>query len=825
MNFRLGNALAALGVAFIMVTSAGCSSDDCEGVSCSTGEVCEAGKCVEEENLCTGKVCPAGTGCNLENGNCANLCSLPSAPTCTAPQQCEPTTGKCADLCAGVTCESDKLACNPASGFCEQKCKPGTCGTGFECIATTGECVKFCETATKPTGKDECESGQKCQATSGKCVPLCDGVQCGYSEWCVPDLVAKKGKCEFGKPADGRPGSACVDNADCFVEGAPSNQVFECRLSMPQLEMTYEDGYCSASCSQSISCPDGSLCFDGGIGCLDTCAGNKDCRPGWMCGNVGQGESICVTTPECTDPNDCRGPGEDCIEDGQCGFGARCIAEVEDGEFTGFEGGFCLIVPVSAEDCPDGSTPVSLQSQSGDVIVCMKNCDPSLLGTCGVGETCYELTGASGPAGGGCWEAMCSKDEHCNAGSFCELASATCMEDVNCKTATPAQKAKFETKLGLSCNQTTGRYERGCSDNDQCGTTAVCSDSKCVTRCTLNNEKDVCDEGLVCHEASGLCEAPCNGDSCDNDEICDGKGHCRAACDAPVNPLLCQSGQICGADGACVAACTKATENALCGTDKVCHISSGRCMASCHEDPTVCGDEACSVGVRGTATFGVCGRTCTNNDVCKTAPTGEALTCQGASGSKSCQFTACDDDTSSTACGAEQVCLAGSCRTKTAEPDPVCTIATEADDCSGATPFCDEDADACSAKCSVDGQCGETEFCSVAGACEAKACNEEGAAACVDGLVCGAGGECIASCAAEEDATTCEGGVACDVASGLCGKSCETSAECGADLVGHALECNDDGSTKTCSVVGCVDGEDCASGTCGEDDFCVVGSP
>ncbi len=116
-------------------TNGYCVDPRCSGVTCPTGQVCQAGACV---GGCDGVTCPHG-------------------------QQCE--LGVCVDPCANVTCKN--AVC--VEGACVTSCACQPCASGQVC-ASNGACVdNGCETVTCPTG-------QFCRG--GSCIDACDGAMC-----------------------------------------------------------------------------------------------------------------------------------------------------------------------------------------------------------------------------------------------------------------------------------------------------------------------------------------------------------------------------------------------------------------------------------------------------------------------------------------------------------------------------------------------------------------------------------------------------------------------------------------------------------------------
>ncbi|MCS6798210.1 MAG: MopE-related protein [Myxococcota bacterium] len=152
----------------------------CEGVTCTGGTVCHprdpAGRCVEDN--CRGLGCPDGEICNWLSGACepdacrdaacrpdqacrAGTCEPSCATTrCEGGQRCE--RGRCVtDRCAGVSCETGRV-CDPASGACvPDRCAAADCPEGTVCNPVSGDCER------DPCDVLRCPAGQVCMR--GEC--------------------------------------------------------------------------------------------------------------------------------------------------------------------------------------------------------------------------------------------------------------------------------------------------------------------------------------------------------------------------------------------------------------------------------------------------------------------------------------------------------------------------------------------------------------------------------------------------------------------------------------------------------------------------------
>ncbi len=172
-----------------------CNAATCEGqtlerdgeVLCAPGST-DLSSCVCKNNECTfpcdGVVCADGTVCNPRDplGRCvADNCR---GLGCPSGQLCDTVTGACmTDPCEGVSCEPDE-ACR--MGACIGSCADVDCDPGLRCSA--GTCVRDqCDGVS-------CMTGEVCNPSDGECVEdLCDGVTCPAGSVCDP----VGGECEI----------------------------------------------------------------------------------------------------------------------------------------------------------------------------------------------------------------------------------------------------------------------------------------------------------------------------------------------------------------------------------------------------------------------------------------------------------------------------------------------------------------------------------------------------------------------------------------------------------------------------------------------------
>jgi hypothetical protein len=125
-----------------------CVPSDCYQEACPSGMICTAGSC--QDDPCTGKLCGIGEFCR--QGGCVKSCS---GVVCAAGQQC--VDGACAaegcsqSCAAGQICHQGMCSADPCVGM--------VCGSGRVCQA--GSCVDDpCRGVHCPGATDVCSAGQ-----------------------------------------------------------------------------------------------------------------------------------------------------------------------------------------------------------------------------------------------------------------------------------------------------------------------------------------------------------------------------------------------------------------------------------------------------------------------------------------------------------------------------------------------------------------------------------------------------------------------------------------------------------------------------------------
>lgn len=93
-----------------------------------------------------------------------------------------------------------------------------------------------------------------------------------------PDPDATDTPTEEFVPGEGEVGDACTSADDCGAYPASAKQCMTDLMGF----ITFEGGYCTASCTSAADCGDGANCVNVMIAsfCLKLCDSNSDCRMG-----------------------------------------------------------------------------------------------------------------------------------------------------------------------------------------------------------------------------------------------------------------------------------------------------------------------------------------------------------------------------------------------------------------------------------------------------------------------------------------------------------------------------------------------------------------
>jgi hypothetical protein len=188
------------------------------------------------------------------NNYCSEFCNL-QAPDCSGD-------AICADM--GIS----------QNGVCLDGClADADCRPGYACV-------------DKGLSSKVCMIGPETQ-----CADFMDNDFDGLFDCEDPDKCQGSPECASGPVATGGP---CSKSNQCTsLQNDP--------LCLDEFNFGYPQGYCSQFCDLAANdCGSGATCIDwfgfqSGHGtCFDNCAGQSDCRPGYLCDDFGFGQAVCI---------------------------------------------------------------------------------------------------------------------------------------------------------------------------------------------------------------------------------------------------------------------------------------------------------------------------------------------------------------------------------------------------------------------------------------------------------------------------------------------------------------------------------------------------
>ena len=214
-----------------------------------------------------------------------------------------------------------------------------------------------------------------------------------------------------GCSSDSTVSSAAISAAAVGDSCAADN---DCGAGATCLTAGFPGGLCTAECSGTVACPDGSLCAslasDANTAyCAVSCNSNDDCRNGYTCNSIGVCNPPTSGTSDAgTDGSgDAGDAGTDVTPPSSPNIGAACA---------------------TASECaaPGGLEALGLSEANGfPAGTCSAACDPAGANTCGDGAACLPTS-----VGGRCVSA-CTAETTCRtAYECCNFgAGALCLPD------------------------------------------------------------------------------------------------------------------------------------------------------------------------------------------------------------------------------------------------------------------------------------------------------------------------------------------------------------------------------------------------------------
>lgn len=623
----------------------GCSS----GSECASG-VCSLGICCDR--TCDGPChsCQTGTcqdrtgtpcgGSGVCGGTCnAGTCELPGAETACSPATCsaanEATTYECDGtgacvlrttpcglyLCRGgaclATCGSNDdcvgAAYCDAGVCCEDRTNGETCDSDAQCLSDV--CAGgFC--------CDQSCDGACVSCASGTCAPVPVNTPCGAGEGVCQGLCTAAGECAFPDITTTCRAASCVDDVATLRGGCDGNGFCESESNQwcSPYRCDVAGATCLESCANDDACEDESFC-DLDSTCQwkksngDSCSTAHECLHGFCFQGICSSGACLPATAVCTGASQC------------CeGDGAIC-AEASD-PFTDRHCCFRMGLPCDEDFGSDSCC----QSSDGLYV----SCGGSDVETCGgVGAYC-DYVSYSGETSTQCLSGVCCVDES-GFSSVCCAAGQVCSElfDYRCRTPDGgACSAHDECAGGLCCNgvcitaneQHCGACDDICNPDQQCIGRRCLGDIGAACQSADDCLDGHCYDGVCCDECGVACGKPQPDNTpCGQDSVCCGQ-ECRYVLGDPSNCGSC--GVTCPQGDTCQSGSCSCQQSSQCVVDSggghleahTCHTYSGA-LAYCAtrtEGGLVC--------IRGGE---VCGPACTSSSQCGANQVCSNSTCCG----------------------------------------------------------------------------------------------------------------------------------------------------------------------------------------------------
>ncbi len=427
------------------------------GEACSTGSMCEGGRCVAAAaggSVCCAIACSEAEVCTADGASCvpAQPCSESELRCSGALQQsCVDGVWQTLSDCGALGCTDPVAGCRRSAG---QACESdANCGEGT-CLATA-EGSKVCCTGACGV------SCQRCSAQGTECEDVPDDEACGPIE-CPTD------PCRVFDPA------TVLTNRCSAGQCATAAEL--CTVSQPQRA--------NLECSATALCDADGTCSLPKRPLLSDCSSDEQCVGG-ACVATADGASVCCSQP-CAASEVCS-PNGACVPAPVCGDGElqcsgsnfqRCVA----GQWVTDRACGALGCSVQREGC---------FASAGEA--CSTNAD------CGQG-TCQEA--ASG--GSVCCTAVCGGP--CRACGVSGTACANLQEDTACGIV-PC--SSFDS----DCVTTGNNLVNACNGIGQCSTTANCGFRSNTTRC---GQGGLCNGQGACEGPS----VECGNQTCSASDAC-----------------------------------------------------------------------------------------------------------------------------------------------------------------------------------------------------------------------------------------------------------------------------------------------------------------
>lgn len=410
------------------------------------------------------------------------------------------------------------------------------------CLLNLTGCDENSETIQRCSTAEPCASASHVCA-NGFCIDRCTETSCDIGFYCDNDGLCKKEIEQTPQPDE----PDCSDEKTCG-EGFVCNALGKCEAVISPVACS-EDTECgsgliceqsacvSAECGEGKSCENGT-CLNGRCQAATSpvsCSKDEECGAGLICE-----KSVCVPV-ECDENNPCV------AEDQYCQAG-RCDVQLCHGDAACDAESYCHIAKcIKAEPCQEGTCDGNLVcSKKG---LCIPHCKTF---ACSGDMVCPEDGLCIEP----CTESSCEAGQVCNPYGLCvtRCTPESCVGD------------------GVTCGDDGLCHMPECSSEIRCDASyKVCDNYHCVDKCKSNAD---CADGKACKTNTGLCVDKCTVESCDEGEVCTGKGLCVPGVCSDLVP--CAEGNVCNAKHVCVTPMEVSSE---CYFDRPCLETETDCKA------------------------------------------------------------------------------------------------------------------------------------------------------------------------------------------------------------------------------------------------------
>ena len=431
----------------------------------------------------------------------------------------------------GCTINSDCLPTEQClSGKCRNPCHVGRpCPPSFTCTPQNHFPQCTCEIGTanishRTCDIDHCESSRECPdylaCYQGRCTDLCELVKpCGFGAICEMENHAPICSCD--KTMTGDPYVACVE----FEKP-------QCKTDLDCVDnLGCVGGQCKDLCQHMNLCAKNSKCQVNRAGLRKSVY--CECISGYSGDPYNECRLDVFNVPKCTNDDSCDNNLK-CYE-------GKCIDPCEMNQACASSGALCRTInhrPICY--CPPG--------YAGDpTVLCVKD--------------------------------ECKQDKDCNVDSIClsNRCVDTCSVNNKCTRNAVCHSDNHSSQCVCSPGFSGDPYKAceavQCIYNEDCASTLICSNNKCVNPCKRNNPcglAQICD--VIDHRILCTCE---NGFVMSLDNHCENKLGKELSCSLDID---------CADETACMTGkCTDMCDDDPCGINAICRMKhkGGDAMVTC----------------------------------------------------------------------------------------------------------------------------------------------------------------------------------------------------------------------------------------------------